>query len=75
MVYPDAFLVAPVSAMLYCSRLVVGWPLYVFLVLLIFSKVYKLSSLYITVMLLIGYPNRQKPCGSPNFLPLEFLFR
>ena len=54
MVYPDAFLVAPVSAMLYCSRLVVGWPLYVFLVLLIFSKVYKLSSLYITVMLLIG---------------------
>ena len=55
--------------MLYCYRLVGGMPLHVVLVLLKISKSYRLSSLLVQFKLLLGNPNRQRPCGKPNVLP------
>ena len=53
----------------YCSRLVDGWPLHVFLFWLKIAKFSKLSSLLVTFKVLLFYPNRQKPCLKPKVLP------
>ena len=55
--------------MLHCSVLVGGLPLHVVLVLLTFSKYYKLSSFLVEFKLLVGESNRQRPCGRPKLLP------
>ena len=57
----------------YCSRLVGGLALHVFLVFLEFAKCSKLSSLLVQVKLLVGDPNRQRPCDKPNMLPLNLV--
>ena len=66
--YPGVVFVAPVSDIPYCSSLVGGWPLHVFLVWLKFAKFSKLSSLLVTFMLLVCDPNLQRPCGSPKVM-------
>ena len=68
-VYLDEVFVAPVSAMPYCSGLVVMLPLNVFLVWLKFAKISKLSSLLVIFKLLVLDPNRQRPCVKPNVMP------
>ena len=59
-----------VSSMTYFYRLVCGYPLHVFLVLLNF---YKLSSLCVTLILILLGPNCQRPCGRPKALSPKFL--
>ena len=62
--------VALVSSMAYFYRLVCGYPLHVFLVLLNFSK---LSSLCVTLILILLDPDCQRPCGRPKSLSPKFL--
>ena len=59
--------------MLYCSRLVGGSTLHIFLVWLKFAKFYKLSSLCVKFKLLGGYPNHQRPCGNKKVLPTNIV--
>ena len=63
------FSVAPVSAIPYCSRLVGGWLLHVFLVWLKFAKFSKLSSFFVAFKLLVLDPNSQRPCDNTEVLP------
>ena len=63
------FWVSLVSAMPYCSGLVGGWLLHVFLFWPKSAKFSKLSSLWVTFILLVGDLNRQRPCGNPKVLP------
>ena len=56
------------SAMPYCSRLVDGWLLHVFLVWVKFAKFYKLCSLCITFILIIEEPNLQRLYGKSKVL-------
>ena len=57
--------VALLSSMPYFYRLVCGYPLHVFLVLLNF---YKSISLCVTLILIVLDLNRQRPCGRPKVL-------
>ena len=59
-----------VSSMTYFYRLVCGYPLHVFLVLLNFSKS---ISICVTLILIVLDPNRQRPCGRPKVLSPKFL--
>ena len=68
--YPYQLWVALVSSMAYFYRLVCGYPLHLFLVLLNFSK---LSSLCVTLILILLYPDYQRPCGRPKALSTKFL--
>ena len=61
---------ALVLSMTYFYRLVCGYPLHVFLVLLNFSK---LSSLCVTLILILLDPDCQRPCGRPKALSPKFL--
>ena len=63
------FCVDPVLAMPYCSRLVCGWTLHVFLVCIKFTKFSKLSSLLVVFKVLVLDPNRQRPCCKLKVMP------
>ena len=62
------FYVDPVFVMPYCYSLVGGLPLRAVLVFLKFAKFSKLSSLLVPFKLLVGVPNRHRPCNKPNVL-------
>ena len=68
--YPYQLWVALVLSMTHFYRLVCGYPLHVFLVLLNFSK---LSSLCVTLILILLDPDCQRPCGRPKALSPKFL--
>ena len=61
------------SAIPHYSRLVCGWPLHVFLVWLSFAKFYKLSSLCVTFMVLLGVPNRHRLYVRTKVLPTDLV--